>query len=217
VYALKFVQPVLRDISQKRITGSGPAAQLPILAESAFAISGRLESIFAEKDDCRYTIAPINLQLLLHVGMIVAVEITNLNQRRNGGEVLKNRALAVTVGTPCPCQAQYRHLAREGLEQLSLGSRQADLIVDLLPGMFFSRARVTLEEVGVGLSDLVAIKQFHPLLPAKFAISYFLDTLTVNFGDTAGWKLGAVPTISTSILSAAWAVGAAASSISTES
>ena len=72
--------------------GAGLVAHhLPVLAQGAFAVAGDLVAVLAEEDQHRHAVAAVDLQLRLHVGMLVAVEVADLDHRGGGGEVLEDR------------------------------------------------------------------------------------------------------------------------------
>src|SRR5216684_3749376 len=98
LHAFEFIEPILRDRGQEWILadsdagGARRAGLLPhhdaVLAERAIAKPPGLEAVLAEEDDDGHAIAAADLQRLLHVGVVVAVEIANLNRRRDGCEML---------------------------------------------------------------------------------------------------------------------------------
>src|SRR6266566_3765476 len=91
LHSFELVQPVLHDGELNGIGaldqagGAGLAAQLsckvPVLGEGALAVAAHFEPILGEEHDDRDAVAAVDLEFLLNIRMVVAVEVADLDSR----------------------------------------------------------------------------------------------------------------------------------------
>src|SRR5262245_10631293 len=217
LHALEFVQPILRDLGQKCVArrdearrtarGGWVAHHLAIFVQRAFAVARHFVAVLAEKDDNRHAVAGVNLQRLLNVAVLVAVEVAHLDDRSGGREVLEDRTLVDAVAAPGAGQTHNRHRTPKGPEQLALGGRQLDLLVDRPPTLFLRVVGVAGDELGVRQTLSILVEKRH----------HFFSMRSVNAGELFCRFAAAVavPSTSTPGVSPGAALAAAVISSST--
>ncbi len=169
--SLKFVQPFLNHRRREffmAVRESGGAkraldslAHRAILGQSSLPVPSDLKPVFAEKHQDRDTVPAVDAELFLHVGMVIAVQVANVQGRSRLRKALEYRTLHDAIAAPDPSKAQHRHSTAKAREQISLLGRQLNTTQLLLPFGLIARIAVALQESVVGKPDFPLFKQVH--------------------------------------------------------